>query len=452
MSDVLNAAEFNQMFSAALSGGQEALEKTGEAIGLYIQDKLRENAFTRKILPPQTVTESELTRNTDDEGLSYIDDLEPDSIAMRINWRGEPNKTYIQGKRYSINMSTISSERFQKSEQELRSYKMPLTKVIEQNTVKDMQEQIDLTFMTHVKAGIYLATMARHNELLSRGVLAASTVATANDGDPVANAGESTRNFANEAEFLSYLLAHDKSLAARTNEGGAIDISAFNAANAAYPANQHQFANIILSDQTEFNRTVLRDLVKVQANRQMKAKCFLMHESDWNDTIAWTTDDAGLEVTSEIVKDGYKYTTVGGYTYVTTVRDNPDIIEPGQIFSFPSPEFLGRYLVLENTKFWINKQGRFITMEAWEDCGIGFGNIKGLGVILLSGATIKLPAVFQKPTGALSGAGANGNELGYSQDSAVDFFGGNFVRVVNDITDAGTDDVPMSGGTVHTQA
>lgn len=450
MSDVLNTAEFNQMFSAALSGGQEALEKTGEAVGLYIQDKLRENSFFRKILPPQTVTESELVRNVDDEGLSYIDDLEPDSIAMRVNWRGEPNKTYIQGKRYAINLSTISSERFQKSEQELRSYKMPLTKVIEQNTVKDMQEQVDLTAMMHVKAGIYLATMARHNDLIDRGVIPAPGTIGSNDGDLIVDAG-STRNFANEAEFLSYLLTHSKRLAARTNEGGAIDISEFNAANTARPANQHLYSNIILSSETEFNRNVLRDLIKVQSSRQMKARCFLLHESDWNDTVAWTETDAGLEITSEIVKDGYKYTTVAGYTFVTTVRDNPDIISPGQIFAFPSPEFLGRYLILENTKFFIEKKGRFISMEAWEDCGIGFGNIKGLSVILLAGASIDLPCVFQDSTGALSGAGANGNEDGYSVDTGVDALGGRVVRVVNDISDASTDNVPMSGGTVHTQ-
>lgn len=454
MSDVLNPAEFNQMFSAALNGGQDALEKTGEAVGLYIQDKLRENSFFRKILPPQTVTEAELTRNVDDEGLSYIDDLEPDSIAMRVNWRGEPNKTYIEGRRYAINMSTVSSERFQKSEQELRSYKMPLTKVIEQNTVKDMQEQVDLTAMMHVKAGIFLATMARHNDLLDRGVITVDTAPGSSDGDPITAAGKSTRNFANEAEFLSYLINHDKSLAARTNEGGAIDISAFNTAGAGdtLPSSQHLYSNIILSAETEFNRNVLRDLVKVQSSRQMKAKCFLLHETDWNDTVAWTEQDAGLEVTSEIVKDGYKYTTVAGYTFVTTVRDNPDIIEPGQIFAFPDPAFLGRYLILENTKFFIEKKGRFITMEAWEDCGLGFGNIKGLSVILLSGASIDLPCVFQDSTGALSGAGADGNEDGYSTDGAVDALGGRLVRVTNDLSNASADVVPLSGGTVHTQA
>lgn len=371
MSDILNTSEFNSMFAAALNGGGEAMEKLGEATGLYIQDKLRENSFARKILPPQTVTESELTRNVTDEGLSFIDDIEPDSIAMRVNWRGEPNRTYLQGKRYEIKLSTVSSERFQKSEQELRSYKMPLTKIIEQNTVKDMQEQIDVTFMKHVKAGIFLATESRAKTLIDRGTIAASANIT------------SGAQFYDEAEFSSYL----------AGSGGA-GVFTTSSGNTTYWNNQHQYSNLILANSDVFDRNVLRDVIKVHASRQLKARCFLMHESTWNDTIAWSQNEAGLEVTSEIVKDGYKYTTVAGYTFVTTVRDNPDIVSPGQIFVFPSPEFLGRYLILENTKFWISKQGRFITMEAWEDSGIGFGNIKGLACILLKNASIKLPARF----------------------------------------------------------
>lgn len=430
MSQVISAAEFNALFASALNGGAEEMHKLGEATGLYVQDKLRENAFCRKILPPQTVTESELTRNVNDEGLSYIDDIEPDSIAMHINWRGEPNKTYIQGKRYAIPMSTITSERFQKSEQELRSYRMPLTKVIEQNTVKDIQEQEDFRFMQHVKAGIFLATLARHNELLNRGVITLGTAGT-NDADPIVSAaGASLRNFANEAEFISYLFRHDKFGAARTNGGGVLDITNFG--TPARPSNQAQYANIILSADTKFTRTALRDLIKVQANRQLKAKCFLLHESDYADVLAWDASDAGYELVSEIVKDGYKYATIGGYTFVTTVRDNPDIIEPGQIFAFPDPAFLGRFLLLENTKFFIKKEGRFITMEAWEDVGMGFGNVKGLAVLLLNGAKIDLPAVWQKPAGTTSGVGANANEDGY--DSATNYFSGSKVRIVNDIT------------------
>jgi hypothetical protein len=433
MTDILNPSEFNAMFSAALNGGQDAMTKLGEATGLFIQDKLREGSLARKILPPQTVSERELVRSVDnDSDLFYIDDLEPDSIAMNVNMRSEPEKVYIEGKRYSIRISMVSSQRFQKTEQELRTYRMPLTKVIEQNTVKDMQERWDTMFMQHVKAGIFLATLHRHNQLLSRGTITTGTAVGTTDGDGiVATAGHSTKNFASEAEFLSYIWRHDKFGASRTNTGGVIDISDFGGATITRPSNQHDYANIIMSDQTFFGRTVMSQLAKVYASRQLKARCFLLHEVDYADVIAWSSTEAGLELTSEIVKDGYKYATIAGYTFVTTVRDNPDIVAPGQIFCFPDPQFLGRFLILENTKFWIEKRGRFISMEAWEEAGMGFGNIKGLSVLLLSGASITLPAVWKNADDSASTVGANGNETGY--DSTND---GKSITLINSLTTA----------------
>ena len=386
----INANEINQLFGEALNRGGEALEKVGEVTGLYIQDKLRENSFCGKILPPQTVTEAELTRNVNDEGLVYIDDIEPDSLAMRVNFRGEPEKTYIEGKRYEIRMSTISSDKFQKSEQELRSYRMPITKIIEQNTVKDIQEQKDKTFMQHVRAGLVLATRRRMNDLVDRGlVINGQTDAT------TVGASGTNKNFGSDTQLAAYLYTRNISTSHGLAAGGTWDPGAVvgNLADANY-------SNIILSTETSFTRTVLRDAVKVQAAREMKCRCFLMHEYDWTDTVGWLDSEAGLQITGEIVRDGYKYTTVGGYTFVTTVRDNPDIVEPGQIYTFPAPEFLGRHLSLEGVKFWINKTGRFIEMEAWEECGVGFGNVKGLGLILLSGAGVTLPKIFQSAAGA----------------------------------------------------
>lgn len=400
----IDGKEFNDMFGEALSRGGEHLDKVAEVTGLYIQEKLRENSFARRILPPQTVTVAELTRNVSDESLVYIDDLEPDSIAMRINMRGEPDKTYIQAPRYAIRMQTITSDRFQKTEQELRSYRMPLTKVIEQNTVKDIQEQMDVKFMEHVRIGLMFATIARKNELVDAG----RVVDNSADADNMGGAGAG-KNFRSAYHFVSYLLTGKVALVA---DGGSLTGDVATPANVTgstagtYAPVDGFFSNILLSQESSFNREVLASLVKICAARQVKARVILMHEFDWADHLAWTDQEAGLEIVKEIVVGGYKYTTVGGYTYVTTIRDNAAILEPGQIYVFPAPEFLGRFLVLQNTQFYINKEGRFFNMEAWEECGVGFGNVKGLGMVLLNGASVKLPNLFHEDGGAPTAAGA----------------------------------------------
>jgi hypothetical protein len=372
--------QFNALFGEAIKAGGETMEKLGQATGLFVQHKLRENAFCRKIMTPETVTERECQRSLTEDSLEYVDDIEPDSVAMRINWRGEPDKTWIMGKRYSIRFHTISSDTFQKTESELRAYRMPLTKVIEQNIVRDIQEAEDLSFMDHVKAALFLATRHQYNKLVERGVYS------------------TTKNFADETELANFLFTQNKIYQA-SPWAAAIPTSALNRARGYH-------TNVLFSDQTEFNRIVLREVVKVCAARQMKAKCFLMHEYDYADTVAWSVNEAGLEVTSEIVKDGYKYTTIGGFTYVTTVRDNPKLVMPGQIFCFPSPQFLGRFLILDNTKFFIDRRGRFISMEAWEEIGAGFGNILGVACVLLKGAELTIPVQFQDPLDALTGAGS----------------------------------------------
>lgn len=369
--------KFNAVFGEAIRRGGEMLEKTAEASGLFVQKKLRENAFCRKILTPQTVTEKECQRSLTDDSLEYVDDIEPDSIAMHINWRGEPEKSWIMGKRYSIKFHTISSDQFQKTESELRAYRMPITKIIEQNIIRDIQEQEDVTFMKHVFAGLFLSTRHRYNQLVADGVLA------------------TTKNFTSETEMVNYLFTQNKAF-----QGAWAAIP-----NAALNRSRGFHSNVLFSDQTEFNRIVLRELTKVTAAREMKQTVFLMHEYDYADTIAWSLNEAGLEITSEIVRNGYKYTTIAGQTFVTTIRDNQNLVMPGQIFGFPSPQFLGKFLILDNTKFFINRRGRFIEMEAWEEIGAGFGNVLGISCLLLKGAEITLPVAFQDPADAVTATG-----------------------------------------------
>lgn len=376
--DHFTPEQFNALFGEALQQGGEAMTKVAQATGLYVQHKLRENAFSRKILPPQTVTERECQRSVTHDSLEYVDDIEPDSVAMRINWRGEPEKTYIMGKRYTIQFHTISSDRFQKTESELRAYRMPLTKVIEQNIVRDIQEQEDVAFMAHVKSALYLSTRHRFNELLERGVITAAS-----------------KNFQDEVDLVNYLFTQAKDYQATW---AAIPNSALNRSRGFH-------SNILFSSETEFNRIVLKEVVKVCAARQMKAKTFLLHEYDYTDVVAWSLNEAGLEITSEIVRDGYKYTTIAGYTFVTTVRDNPDLVQPGQIYAFPSPNFLGKFLILDNTKFFIDRRGRFISMEAWEEVGAGFGNPLGIAVILLKGAEITIPVAYQDAADVVTSEG-----------------------------------------------
>jgi hypothetical protein len=147
----------NELFVSKLDQpeGREKLAAEGSA---FIRTKLREVSFARKIINPVYVTKADLQRSVQHDGLVKIVDIEPDSAAMAINFRGGADSRYVEGERYEIPFFMISSEDFQKTEEELLAYEMPITDVIERNSVKDIQEIEDSAFISRIDAAIAVST------------------------------------------------------------------------------------------------------------------------------------------------------------------------------------------------------------------------------------------------------------------------------------------------------
>ena len=108
----------------------------------------------------------------------------------------------------------------------------------------------------------------------------------------------------------------------------------------------------------------------------------LLHEVDWADILAWVATDVGDDIAKEITVDGYRYQTLGGYKLVTSIKKN--VVAQGDIYGFADPQFLGNFFILNQTKFWIDKEANIIRFRAWEDIGMGIGNIEGCAKVILS--------------------------------------------------------------------
>src|SRR2546428_630108 len=108
------AQVMNDLFfeKAATAEGKEKLAELG---GTYIRDRLREVSFARKILPPQPVTRTECQRSVNHDTLVKIVDIEPNSRAMSMGFRGQPTARFIRAPRFEIAFFTISSEKFEKT-------------------------------------------------------------------------------------------------------------------------------------------------------------------------------------------------------------------------------------------------------------------------------------------------------------------------------------------------
>ncbi|MCJ7520617.1 MAG: hypothetical protein MUP21_00095 [Dehalococcoidia bacterium] len=153
MYEGLDSQTFNNLFIERLDT-VEGLQKTAAAGAAFVRSKIREIGFGRRILPPESVSRADLPRSTDHDTLIKIVDIEHESKAMAVNFASTANERYIQGKRYALPFFKIESEKFVKSEGELLAYDYPITKVIEENSVKDIQKVEDIKFIEYAEAAI----------------------------------------------------------------------------------------------------------------------------------------------------------------------------------------------------------------------------------------------------------------------------------------------------------
>jgi len=301
----INASTINELFVQKLNS-PEGLDKIAAEGSAFIRVKLREVSFARKIIQPQYVTKADLQRSVQHDGLVKIVDIEPDSKAMTVNFRGEPTWNYIEGERFEIPFYFVSSEDFQKTEEELLAYEMPLTEVIEKNSVLDIQKIEDESFITQVDAAI--ATEA-------------SAIVGTYDTDSTIKKIDFKRLF---------------------------DVLDGNELR----------SDIVLMDSTMFNRLFLYDATAV-----------------------------GDAVGSETTVNGYTYSTIFGRRMVVSnklTKTDGNSLLSNKIYCFTHQDFMGQFLILNDTKFWIEKKKNIISFAAYESIGIGIGNTKAMAKITLS--------------------------------------------------------------------
>jgi hypothetical protein len=147
--DSINVQFINQSFLRKLEEGHE--KTAGAAASAFVRQKLREESFTRKILPPVEVTAADLDRDLDDTP-RIICEKEPDSVAARLSLTGTPEVRVFRGPRYPVVFEKLSSQTFKKSKYELMTYRTDIRQVLQDNSVKDLHRQEDAGFWGNLKA------------------------------------------------------------------------------------------------------------------------------------------------------------------------------------------------------------------------------------------------------------------------------------------------------------
>jgi hypothetical protein len=147
--ETVNAQFVNQAFLDKLDQGME--KEAGIAMSAFVRRKLREDGFMRKILPMQAITAAELDRQLTEEP-TIICEKEPDSVAATLPFLGRSAIRYWNTPRYPVTFQKIASQDFRKSKFELATYRTDIRTVLQENSIKDMQEQEDLGFYNNIVA------------------------------------------------------------------------------------------------------------------------------------------------------------------------------------------------------------------------------------------------------------------------------------------------------------
>jgi len=299
-------------------------KKLAAVTGRYLIDVLRERSVARQVVPPQTVTPSECQVSVNHDTLVKVVELEPHSRAMALTFRGQPQTRLVQANRALCPFFNISSEHFFAYEEELLSYGMPITRVIEDNSLRDIEMIEDYWFFFYTELAI---TQTGQDVAGIEGV----------EAGLVSTIGEVQRE------------------------------------------------------------DMVGSFRQIDAVRKLRSDLIVMTEFDWDGLFLWTLEDWGDKVASEVVVEGYKYTKLFGKRVIRTIKS--DLIQRGNIYVFCPPDQLGRFYVLNSTKFYVDKRGNRIEWWVWETIGMLIAQIRGAAKVHLWNAqyAIDFPALTSYP-------------------------------------------------------
>lgn len=127
------------------------LKNASEAGTQMIRRRLRENGFSRLILPYKQVTDADLNYLPNTELPVVVEEMEADSPgAKAIPFNDTADTAFYRGDKFVVYFCKITTPEFTKNVDELRTYKNDIRQVVTDNALKDIQTEEDGRFIKEV--------------------------------------------------------------------------------------------------------------------------------------------------------------------------------------------------------------------------------------------------------------------------------------------------------------
>lgn len=290
-------------------------KKAADAATGMTRIQLREGSFAFKILPPETATNDMLVPSlVHDKPMIYWE-LEPDSPGAKwVPFQTVPEGEYIYGSRYVIPLARVVTPKYEKDLDELRTYKTDLRKVLADNSIKDGLAEIDGKFI----------------ELCNNVVT-----------DTVDGTAATVQNFTGKYQW-------------------------------------RQFATFSRENFAEAKKMMLRgSTFSGMGNKfHLRNHICLMNEITAQEILKFRRDQAGGDISEEMLKDGLVFEKIFGVKAIYTIKEA--LVPTGTVYFFAAPEFLGKCFYLNDWIMYMKKEAFMIEMFSYWLGGMTIGNVAGV--------------------------------------------------------------------------
>lgn len=172
---------FSKKLLDAISRADDGVLKNASEAGTQmIRRRLRENGFSRLILPYKQVSDSDLNYLPNTELPVIVEEMEPDSPgAKSIPFNDTADTAFYRGDKFVVYFCKITTDEFTKNVDELRTYKNDLRQIITDNALKDIQTEEDGRFIKEVDRICAAAEAGVTQDMTINGLITRSTYAEA---------------------------------------------------------------------------------------------------------------------------------------------------------------------------------------------------------------------------------------------------------------------------------
>jgi len=314
MEKIADIKVFNDTFVEMVKAGQE--KQAAVSAQQFTRNKLREESFAEKIITPIDISNDELDKAENPELLVKWNDREPDTApATTVPLGVVPDAVQFFGTRYPSYFTRITSPKFNKDIDHLRTYDYDIRAIMLEISTKDIATEIDTRFIERVESIIGSVGVA--NPLNGLGLPQSVSFASS---------GGLTRD--NLAEAFKVIKRLRVPFGPAQPDGG-------------------ESKGVML-----MNNVTADDIIKLDRS------------------------EAGGDLSQEMFINGLPSKTIYGVKPIYTIKR--DLVPDGVVYLFSSEEFFGKYYRLQPLTVFMKNEAYFLEYFQYMNISMAIGNVKGV--------------------------------------------------------------------------